>query len=556
MNPKEEPLVAAEEDVREIAKLLSRAAKNYQMYLSNNRMFLTSLESLQKALDDYLDVNDVLTFVVHEFELLHNETVVYSNSDKYQSIAFRMYRDGIRLLSLHKGISEDDLTAFFEALTRCMETDNLEEDFVTLLWEKDLQAITYYEVNDFEADYERLKKEAEAKKGPTKQLTKADVADAPWNRAPDKQDKLKPSITLTPDDLNEVRGLTMTIDDDLFLRRASQVLRLTLETDCKTQTYLEMEGALNGLLDACVARKQIALASELLSEVTERFQKLGGHEAAQALGRIIRSRHSEKNMASLGEVLAGENETEHDHCRSYLSRLCPQALPEMIRLLPQCARTSAKEALASSIAAVGGSCVHDVIKALNIESGEEVALVLDVMEAIGTEEALDSTLQFSKHGLPKVRTRVAELAAGLGNRKALEVVKRLITDTDHAVRRRALSSLVEISGDGSVDTLVNLFTSSDFHELPHESKLSMLLSVRSLSPHGQQDVIRSLMRMRRFLKRKPLEDTKAALIEIMHLFDADVAEQELDRICAKSSGRIRKAAEAALEKINDEGTVG
>ena len=44
-----------ESEVKEIAKLLSRAAKNYQMYLSNNQMFRTSLETLKSALAEFLE---------------------------------------------------------------------------------------------------------------------------------------------------------------------------------------------------------------------------------------------------------------------------------------------------------------------------------------------------------------------------------------------------------------------------------------------------------------------------------------------------------------------
>jgi tetratricopeptide (TPR) repeat protein len=552
MNSNVDPVCAVDEEVLEIAKLLSRAAKNYQMYLSNNRMFTTSLKILEKALADYLETNDVLTFSVHEFELLHAGAVVYSNTDKYQSIAFRMYRDGVRLLSFHNGITEDDLTAFFEALTRCMETDNLEEDFVTLLWEKDLQAITYFEVNDFEADYETLKKDAEAKRGPVRKISPAEVAAAPWNPAPDKGDRLKPSIALTPEDLYEVRDLTMSVDDDLFLRRACQVFRQTMDLDPSKQTYLDMEGALEGLLDACVRRKQIALASEMLDDLSERYRRLGDREAIESLERIVKSRHDETNMAPVAEVLAGGSETEHEHCRSYLCKLCPRAMPELLRLLPHCTTASARQALAYSVSEVGGSRPTDIVKAIDVNSGEEVAFVLDVLEAIGTEEALSSSLQFGKHGLPRVRAKVAHLAARLGNRNALQIAKSLVLDDDHTVRRRALSSLVEITGDGSTETLIGLFTSNEFHYLTHDSKLSMLLVVRSLSPRGQQEVIRSIMKMRRFFKRGPLEDTKISLLEVIHLMDRETALDEIERARHTSSGRIRKAAETALEKIDHE----
>ena len=40
--------------------------------------------------------------MVKEFELLFDTVPVYSNQDKHQSIAFRMYRDGVRLISFHR----------------------------------------------------------------------------------------------------------------------------------------------------------------------------------------------------------------------------------------------------------------------------------------------------------------------------------------------------------------------------------------------------------------------------------------------------------------------
>ncbi len=551
----EQAVSGVAEEVKEIAKLLSRTAKNYQMYLSNNRMFLTSLESLRKVLDDFLEVNEVLTFVVREFDLLYDDITVYSNTDRYQSIAFRMHRDGVRLLSFHKGITEDDLMALFEALTRCMETDNLEEDFVTLLWEKDLQAITYYEVNDFEADYDSLKHDAEARRGPANEVTRKDIEAAPWNRAPTKGDKLKPSIVLTPDDLREVQDLTLTVDDDLFLRRACQVLRQTLDLDPAKETYLDMEGAFDGFLDACVARKQLALASEVLGDITERYRKTGETEISQALTRIIEARHGEKNLASIAEVLATGSETEHEHCQSYLRQVCPRAIPDLVKLLPHCNRPSARAALVSAIAYVGRSNPLDIVTGIDAASGDEVSLALDILDSIGTEEALAGTLQFSRHASPRVRAKIAQLAAKLGNREALDTAKRLILDEDHAVRRRALSSLVEISGDGSAETLLSLFTSDDFHNLAHDSKLSMLLVIRSLSPRRQSEMIKSILKSRRFFKRNPLEDTKVSLIEIMHLMNTGIAVPELEYICAHASGRIRKAAETALKKVDDEAAI-
>jgi HEAT repeat protein len=549
MNMEDDEITGLEPEVREIAKLLSRAAKNYQMYLSNNRMFTTSLENLKNALENFLEENEVLTFVVREFELLHQNEQVYSNTDKYQSIAFRMYRDGIRLISFHKGITNEDLLIFFEALTKCMETDNLEEDFVTLLWEKDLQAITYYEVNDFEADYESMAAGPSVDLEPKPQINATTLSQAPWNRITTETEELKPTITLTAEDLDEVRDLSIAVEDDLFLKRAGQVLVNTLEIDSGPDTYEDMEAAFNGYLDTCVSRKRFGLAAEMLKDLRKRYEKYEDREVEGALLKILLERHSEKNIAEIGAVLASGRETECEQVRVYISLFSSQALPAVFSLLPQCTQQSARHALVSALATIGRANPVEIVKCADTVLAEEVELAIDVLEAIGTETALGCTMKFDYHSSPRVRAKVAALAARLGTRQAREVVASLIHDDDHSVRRRALTSLVEMSGDKSVDTLINLFTKKEFHQLSHDSKLSMLLVIKMLSPSGQQKVLDSVFRIRTFFTKKPVEDTKAALTEIAHLMSREVAQESLKWLAKHSTGRLRQAAKTALKKV-------
>ena len=50
-----------------------------------------------------------------------------------------------------------------------------------------------------------------------------------------------------------------------------------------------------------------------------------------------------------------------------------------------------------------------------------------------------------------------------------------------------------------------------------------------------------------------LAEPKMALIEIMHLMNKDVSVEILNKAVANSSGGLRKAAEAALERTNRAG---
>ena len=543
-----------ESQVREIASLLSKAAKNYQVYLPNNRMFLSSLAEVKQALQTFLEENDVLTLVVKEFELLYDSLAVYSNQDKHQSIAFRMYRDGVRLMSFHKGISEEELLAFFETLTRCLDSDSLEEDFVTLLWEKDLQSITYYEVNDYDADYENRRKDGARAIDPEFRAPGPAASEVRWTDVARDVEKLIPALDLTAGDLEEVKSLAFVVEDDLFLKRSWQVICSTFDLSSNRETCLDLENAINGFLDVCVHMRQLGSAAEILSEVKARYAAFADPGVRAAQARIIESRHDDRNIEMVGDLLAGDRESEHEQCLAYLSQLNTGALPAIAKLLPRCAHQSARQVIVMSMASIGKEDPAAIAKCSECDSEEDTEAVMDALAAIGTESALMCAMEFRDHTSPKIRAKVASLASKLKNGMAFEVTQSLIQDPHPSVRRKALGSLVEIGGERCVQILTELFASKEFNLLPRDRKTSMLLVTRRLPPENQKKIIETIFKMRGWLRKKSFEDTKAAVVDILHLMHADTIDYFADNLAQSAPSALRRPIEAALKKVRrDEG---
>ena len=133
---------------------------------------------------------------------------------------------------------------------------------------------------------------------------------------------------------------------------------------------------------------------------------------------------------------------------------------------------------------------------------------------------------------------------------SLRIVNELLNDEDQSVKRRAVVSLVKIGGERCAGTLTELFTSKEFGLLPHNSKRSMLLVTRNLQPSGQRQVIQAVFGMKNLFNKKPAEDTKIALGEIMHLMHKDVAREILKKTLARASGGVRKTLESALGRLD------
>jgi hypothetical protein len=79
----------------------------------------------------------------------------------------------------------------------------------------------------------------------------------------------------------------------------------------------------------------------------------------------------------------------------------------------------------------------------------------------------------------------------------------------------------------------------------------MLLTVRGLPADGQRRLMEAVLDKRSLFGRGRVEDTKLVLLDVAHLMDPEVSIEVLGRLAERASGRIRKAAEEALRKVED-----
>src|SRR5438093_6092344 len=135
-----DPEVAA---VKLSLKLLDKAFKTSRTYGTSNPVAQKFFQEFYAELTARLETLDTLTFVVQRSELYFRNEVVYQTESETENLAFKLYVDGIRELSLHKGITRNDLASFLEALWGDYDSPTSDDDIVTRLWEKNLSTVTF-----------------------------------------------------------------------------------------------------------------------------------------------------------------------------------------------------------------------------------------------------------------------------------------------------------------------------------------------------------------------------------------------------------------------------
>lgn len=137
----EDPEIAS---VKRVLKLLDKTAKSNRTYGTANPVALKFFQQLFDELTAHLATYPRLSILIQRSQLMCKEQPVYQPESETgsESIAFKLYADGIRELVLHQGLLAEDLRFFLDSLWGGNDPTQDDDDIVTRLWSKNLSTIT------------------------------------------------------------------------------------------------------------------------------------------------------------------------------------------------------------------------------------------------------------------------------------------------------------------------------------------------------------------------------------------------------------------------------
>ncbi|MGH7219456.1 MAG: HEAT repeat domain-containing protein, partial [Nitrospiraceae bacterium] len=142
--PAKEPTDPELVSVKRLLTLLDKTAKSSRTYGSANPVAQKFFQELFEGLTAHLAIYSKLAFLIQRSELYFNEEVVYRSEQdsSNESVAFKLYADGIRELAFLEGLAAEDLSFLLDSLWGSLDSEEDDDDIVTRLWSKDLSTIT------------------------------------------------------------------------------------------------------------------------------------------------------------------------------------------------------------------------------------------------------------------------------------------------------------------------------------------------------------------------------------------------------------------------------
>lgn len=125
------PVKAASKTVR----ALTHAASSFLLYDASNEAVAGFITDLRESLDQFLAEFGTLELEIRPWDMTFQGQVVYLDRDRERSLAFRLYRDGVRTLAIHPEVTWEEIIELLGILAvRAKGIRQHEDDVVTMLW--------------------------------------------------------------------------------------------------------------------------------------------------------------------------------------------------------------------------------------------------------------------------------------------------------------------------------------------------------------------------------------------------------------------------------------
>jgi HEAT repeat protein len=545
-----------EASITVILKQAATVLKNMRTYQPNNPVLQKSFDVLVERLATYLKQNESLTLVVRENNLVYGSHVVYSCDDKMESLAFALYRDGIRLLSFRDGLSRRELREFMMALHEAREADPYQADLVTILWEKDLASITYRAVDAHLEDDEKRSIDEIAKKCESQVLPKTEGKTVLSDEFILKELGLSPERKPVgprrrPGGIREadVRRITHEIleeDDRSILRRCSDICLETLNLAPRDDTFDRVADFLGRICEWLASSGDFLTACTLLSDLTSlRDSQELSDRAKSSIKDTIAKLGEKRKMSQLGERLASASDQQLEEIFAYLAMMSAEAVRPLCEILAECEIRRVRYLLCRSISVIAKNEPERLRHFIRDKRWYFVRNVVMILGMMGNPQGLNLLRLAVTHPEARVRREVARSVGKIRNEAGLDLLQMLIDDDNKMVRFATLSAMREIDATGARDFLEAMIIDKSFGKRSTDEKREVMRTYGSLGKAGVgflEAIITG-----RFDHMD--DDTQAsAVYGIAMMNDQDTAEF-LRQVIEYSEGQVKQAALEAITTI-------
>jgi len=468
---------------RDLTGAFVKTVKAFRFYPPDNPTLKGLRDQLLKKFQFFLNKYASFVIQIGEYDLSYKGKVLYENRDMKTSLAFSLYKDGLREIRFMKNLEEWEVQGIIDILKQSEQVNPLEDDIVTMMWERDFVHVRYLATDEFLEETPVILPDHvdQFRKGlvlkPLAHHVEMDLAEEGSEERVDLDEVLSkvneepsPFVSdrsvyfLTPD---EVEGLRKDVDaevDPIFAVNIVDILFEILVLEKEQESYQDAVNTLIRVLDTFLTLGEFVQATDLLKRAYILLKTYVLRDwQIEKIGEILLKAGEEARVARIGKVLERE-EVPLEEVNAYLSVLQKNSIQPLVKLLGELKNSKARRVFCDALSEIGKNAIELFIPFMEDRRWFLVRNIVYILGRIGKEESLPYIQKAFNHGENRVRREAIQALGLIGGQKTVGLLVRALTDDDVRIRCMAAINLGKAGKKTGLIPLVEIVQTKDFYK--------------------------------------------------------------------------------------------
>ncbi|NWF76924.1 MAG: HEAT repeat domain-containing protein [Nitrospirae bacterium] len=537
-------------EVKDILQNILKAKKTFRMYPRNNPVYLKTLDDTYAKFKDFLVYKDHLTFKFKQNSILYDTEQIYYNPDKEDNIALFFFKDGLRELTFKNGLTQEELEEFLKIIAMDFDREAIDDDIVTLLWEKDFQNISYIVDENFLIDIDEEDYASTVEEKVKEKVTDLNDLMRAYSEGFQEEDVKKISIVSLTD--NDLKLLVEKLEKDTD-NKLEKLVNILFEIIYQYENKSELENVslfLKDIIQFSMKHGELKIIVNILKMAQQFIEEPSFKEEDKKYVKMLYSyTGSEEIISLLAEILDSGIEIEGGIFEEFIRFIDKNSIPAFIKFLGELKTIRARKSVIEALIILGSKDIQSIAKGLNDPRWYVVRNIIYILRRIGDRRSLDYLIKTVKHPDIRVRKEVIKTLGELGGKEVIQILKEFLDDTDMQVRIASVKSLGNTGSEAAKKIIFEKILDKAFKDKDIEEKKDFFEVLSKWKDQDVLDFLVKILRKKTFFNRAKLYENKACAVFCLGLIGSKDVLPILDEFKNSGNKLLRDYTQAALKRI-------
>jgi len=341
--------------VKDVIQALLKSKKMLRMYPQNNPIYIKTLEDNYSRFRDFFMYNDKLVLKIRQNEIYYDSEQVYNNPEKEDNLALFFFKDGLREITFKKGLMQDEMEDFLGIISLDFDREGVDDDIVTLLWERDFQNIQYVVDEAFLADEDDYEEKAVAELRENAAVSDDELHKAFDDAFKDGEEEVK-DVSIIPLSDKDLQMLMKELEKDSLDKtgKLANILFEMLYLSESRSDYSDVVDSIISTIEFSLRHGDIQLVTQILADVRKIISdKNIEKNLKDNVMKIILFVGSDTALTLIGEILDSGQEIEEKIIEDYTRCLEKNAIVPLMKILGELKSIHARKIVIDALTFLG-----------------------------------------------------------------------------------------------------------------------------------------------------------------------------------------------------------